>query len=103
MSCLNSKLKYLYLFDFKLFSARMNSEPHVSDDLPVNEAPSQPASLVYRIVLGLFYITAIVYFGVYFFQAISTVSLSQGFQNILDNPWATSALVDYVTWVLCVH
>ncbi|CAK4691829.1 hypothetical protein LEN26_004196 [Aphanomyces euteiches] len=40
---------------------------------------------------------AVVYFATVLFPAIHNVSLSEGFDHILSNVWATCALIDYVT------
>ncbi|ORY31530.1 hypothetical protein BCR33DRAFT_723878 [Rhizoclosmatium globosum] len=48
-------------------------------------------------LLSLALLTPTIYFATLLFNAIATVPLSTGFQHILSNAWATSALIDYIT------
>ncbi|KAF0717851.1 Aste57867_2051 [Aphanomyces stellatus] len=50
-----------------------------------------------RWVVGAILAVPVVYFATVLFPAIANVSISVGFNHIISNVWATSALIDYVT------
>jgi hypothetical protein len=58
---------------------------------------SETTQIVLKISIAIVYLLSTAYLLYYLVEAIQTVPLGKGFQNILSNPWATSALVDYVT------
>ena len=79
----------------------MQEQQPVSEPLP----PSEPlmVSMALRLSVGFLYLVSVAYMSVYLYKAASVDSLSEGFQKISENPWATSALVDYLTFVLDTH
>jgi hypothetical protein len=73
------------------------SPTSVNEEIQTDEFPANKSlSPVFRYSLGICYLAAVTYMTYELSKALSLQSMSQGLQNILANPWATAALVDFL-------